>query len=199
MNKKLGIVLGVGCGVIIVLLVGVGILLVTFVPKIFNWAGEQIAAEQERQQLANSWQPPEAGGTSEEFFPPEVGGYELASHDEDLALPNFGSGLDGWHAEYKSDAGEIDVFVYQASDLEKEAVFRRVHDAYEDEGGGLKRITNAGYRCFYSSSKQGQYHFWWMQGWLLVFHTQDSEDREPFIMEFLRTTGGQSKADDPES
>lgn len=197
MNRKTAIFFGVGCSSLIVISVIVGIAVVSFVPKVFEWGGQQFSLEQERRQLADNWQPPEKNASPETLFPARVGNYELASHDEDAAIPEFRFDLNGRHAVYNSSASRIDVFVYQASELEKEALFQRVDDAYEEQAGGFKRKTNMGYRLYYSSSRHHQNHFWWVKGWLLVFRTHDSDDRGPFVKDYLQTTSAQRKSDTP--
>ena len=188
MHKKIVILFGVGCGGIIVIVVIVGIAAVSLAPKMFEWGKQQVALEQERQQLADSWQPPAEDASLEDFFPAKVANYNLDSRDENAAIPEFQFDLDGRHAVYQSDDSRIDVFVYHATELEKEALFRRVDDVYEEQEGGFKLKTEMGYRLYYSSSQHHQNHFWWMKGWLLVFRTDDSEDREPFVKKFLQTT-----------
>ncbi|MFT5301834.1 MAG: hypothetical protein ACI87E_002879 [Mariniblastus sp.] len=188
MQKKTAIVFGVGCGGVMLLVLIAGIAVVSLAPKMFEWGKQQIALEQERKELADSWQPPAEDASLENFFPAEVANYKLASQDEDAAIPDFDFDLDGRHATYQSSDGQIDVFVFRATELEKEALFRRVSDVYEEQNGGLKMKTEMGYRFYYSSSQHHQNHFWWTKGWLMVFRTNDSEDREPFVKKFLQTT-----------
>jgi len=188
MQKKFVILFGVGCGGVIVLVVIMGIAAVSLAPKMFEWGKQQIALEQERKELADSWQPPAQDASLEHFFPAKVANYELDSQDEDATIPEFNFDLEGRHATYKSNDSRIEVFVYRATELEKEALFRRVDDVYEGQEGGIKMKIEMGYRLYYSSSQHHQNHFWWMKGWLLVFRTDDSEDREPFVKKFLQTT-----------
>ena len=198
MKKNTAIFLGVGCGGAIVILVIIGISVVTFVPKMFDWVGQMAAEEQERHALADNWQPPEKDTISESFFPPKVAGYNLGPQDKNSEIPELRIDQEGWHAVYSSGASQIDVYLYYVSELEKEALFGRVKEVYEDEDEGLKRITNLGYRLFYSSSLNHQNHLWWMKGWLLVFRTHDSEDREAFVKSFLEATSAEPQRKHPD-
>jgi hypothetical protein len=187
MNKKLVVFLGIGCGGLLLLLVVAGIFVASSIPKMIEWGSEQIALEQERQQLANNWQPPKDNAPSEAFFPPQVDDYELVSHDQDAAIADLRFDLSGSHAIYESNGSRIDVYAYQVNELEKEALFKRVHDLHnKDYGTGVKRITTLDYRCYFSSPRHHQNHLWWMKDWLLVFRTRDAEDREPFVKSFLQ-------------
>ena len=145
MQKKIAIVFGVGCGSAILVVLIVGIAAVLLAPKMFEWGKQQIALEQDRKELADSWQPPAEDASLEHFFPARVANYELGSRDEDAAIPEFNFDLDGRHVTYQSSDGRIDVFVFRATELEKEALFRRVGDVYEEQEGGFKIKTEMGY------------------------------------------------------
>lgn len=188
MQKKVAILFGVGCGGVIFLMIAGGIAAVLLAPKMFEWGQQQVALEQDRKEIADAWQPPAEDASLETFFPAGVANYELDSQGEDATIPDFGFDLDGRRATYRSNDSRIDVFVYRATELEKEALFRRVSDVYEEQEGGFKRITETGSRLYYSSAQHHQNHFWWMEGWLLVFRTDDSEDQEPFVRKFLQAS-----------
>ena len=186
-NKTVAFV-AIGCGGVVVILLIAGILIVSLGFDAAEWVGHQIEIEAERQALADNWQPPADDASPETFFPPKVSGYALSTHDMDAAIPAFRFDVPGWHARYGSGESRIDVFVYQVSDLEREALFGRIEETHENDESSAKRITRMGYRCFYKSTRLHQNHFWWIKGWLLVFRTEDSEDREAFVREFLKTT-----------
>ena len=162
-----------------------GIAVYRFGPKMFGWVEHVIAEETERQKLASDWQPPARDAGPDKLFPARIGEFELASHDDKAAIPEFKFDLPGRHAAYRSPQGQVDVFIYQVSELEREALLRRVDDAYESSKAG-RRITKTPYRAYYSSPEFHQNHFWWMKGWLFAFRSRDEQDREPFVMAYLR-------------
>lgn len=184
MNKK--VVLGCGFGCIGVFLIG-GIVAAIFVPKILEWGKGQLEAETQRKSVVNAWNPPE-NATLDGFFPKIVGGYDLTSTDELAAIQDLNFDLKGWHAIYQSGGSKIDVFVYETTELEKEEMFGRVDEVFEKHNGGFKSKTSLGYRMYYSSTAHHQNHLWWAKGWLFVFRTTDSKDRDPFVIEFLKTS-----------
>lgn len=186
-NKTVAFV-AIGCGGVVVILLIAGILIISLVPDVFEWLGQQIEIEEQRQALADKWQAPADDASPETFFPAKVSAYVLSTQDTDAAIPAFRFDVPGWHARYVSGESQIDVFVYQVSDLEREALFGRIEDTHEDDESSAKLITRMGYRCFYKSTRLQQNHFWWIKGWLLVFRTEDSEDREAFVRVFLKAT-----------
>ena len=196
MAKKLAI----GCGVVAVLGVIAVVALIILAPRMFEWAQEQIAVqiaeEEKRQQLAENWQPPAKSAGPETLFPAKVGDARLTSQDERAEIPDFRFDVKGRHAVYRVGSDDVDVFVYQVTALEKEALFRRVEDAYKrsEGGGGLRRITKMGYRCYYESPEHHQNHFWYLKGWLFVFRTHAAEDQEPFVMAYLKAVSAEQPA-----
>ena len=188
MQKKSAVWLGVAFSVFIILAVVIGTAAVKLTPTVIEWGKRQIENEQKRQELAETWQPPGEGASLDNFFPLRVANYELDSKDNKAGIPEFDFDLSGMHARYKSNGGRIDVYVYRTTELEKEALFGRVNRAYEKQEGGVKIKTEMGYRMYYWSSQHRQNHFWWMKGWLLVFRSDDNEDREPFVKRFLQLT-----------
>jgi len=198
MQKKTVTVLAIGCsGFAVILVIGV-IAIVYLVPNVFEWAGNQIELEKQRQALANKWQAPEDDASPETFFPAKVSGYGLVKHDTEAAIPALRFDIPGWHARYRSGDSRMDVFVYQVTDLEREALFGRIEDISDeeenDEQSGSQFLILTGYRCYYRSTAHHQNHLWWMKGWLLVFRTEDSEGREGFVRTFLETTSQQQEA-----
>jgi hypothetical protein len=191
MQKKTVTVLAIGCtGFTVILVIGV-IAIINLVPNVFEWAGNQIELEQQRKALARKWQAPKDDASPETFFPAKVSGYGLIKHDTEAAIPALRFDIPGWHARYRTADSRIDVFVYQVTDLEREALFGRIEDCFDDEDSGSWGLFRSGYRCYYASTAHHQNHLWWMKGWLLVFRTEDSEDREDFVRTFLETTSQQ--------
>lgn len=184
MGKKLAI----GCGVLAVIgVIGVAIAIVN-VPKIIQWAEEKIAEEQARQQFAETWNPPAKDVAPVNLFPVQVGSAVRMSQDDKADISELRFDIKGQHATYRDDSYDIDVYVYQVTELEKETLFGRVKDLYDEGEGhqGARQITSLGYRLFYDSSEHAQSHLWFMQGWLFVFRSSSGEALEPFIMAYLK-------------
>ena len=186
MQKKSAVVLGVTFSVFIILVAIIGTAAVKLTPRVLEWGKRQIEIEKERRELADKWQPPGENASLDSFFPERVANYELDARDDKAVIPEFHFDLSGMHAIYRSNDSRIDVYVYRTTELEKEALFGRVDRVYDKQEGGVKIKTELGYRMYYSSSQHHQNHFWWMKGWLLVFRSDDSEDREPFVKRFLQ-------------
>jgi len=195
MSKRLIPIIGIGCGLFLLLLITIGIALMLFAPKAIQWAGEQMALEEARQQMISNWQPPSE--SAEQFFPASINNFELESHDQNASIPALRFDIHGQHAVYHSSKDPIDVYAFEVNELEKEALFERVHDAYEDDQGSLKSMTSLSYRMYYSSSENGIYHIWWAKGWLLVFKTPEDTDQAAFIKAYFRVTTEKSSSETP--
>jgi hypothetical protein len=185
-SKRVYSFVGIGCGIVLLLAVAAVIALLAFAPKVIQWSKNQFALEQTRQQWASDWQPP--ADSVDQFFPAKIDVFELETRDQNSEIPEIRFDVEGDHAVYRSGEDKIEVFVFQANDLEKEALFGRVHETYEDSQGGFKRITDVGYRLYYSSSQHGQNHLWWSKGVLLVFKTDSESDQEHFIETYFQAT-----------
>jgi hypothetical protein len=185
-SKRVVSVVGIGCGIFLLLLIAAGIALMSFAPKAFQWANDQIALEQVRQQWADDWQPP--ADSIDQFFLVKIEAFELETRDENADIRELSFDIEGHHAVYRSGEDRIEVFVFQTNELEKEALFGRVHETYEDIQEGFKRITDIGYRLYFSSDEHGQNHLWWSKGYLLVFRTDGDWDQEQFIDNYFKAT-----------
>lgn len=190
MNKK--IVMGCGIGCLGIVVIG-GIAAYLLIPKMLEWGERQLEEELQRKSVASAWNPP-LDATLDNFFPQSVDGYDLSVKDDQAAIPELTLDSEGWHAAYQAVDSKIDVFVYQATQSEKEAIFGRIDDVYETQNGGFKTKAMLGYRMYYSSSAHHQNHFWWTKDWLFIFRTTDSTDREPFVIDFLNASSDKKPA-----
>lgn len=186
--------------VVLTLMVGAAI---HYGPKLFHWARAKLKEEKAREQalsrmrreLASAWQAPPKDVTPEKFFPARVGDYRRISRDKNAAIPDLRIHVEGLRAIYRSGESEIQVHAYRVTRLETEALFARIKELYEAENQiGFKRYTSKlqekGYaRCYVSSPDLGKNHLWFIKDWLLVFRTEDSEDREPFVWDFVKASG----------
>ena len=155
---------------------------------VFQWGMVQVEQERQRFEMAANWQPSNESIVWDDFFPRIVGQYELIAHDTDAQIPALNFDLEGNHATYQSGDSQIDVYLYAATELEKEALFVRIDHLHENQTGGFNVKTQIGDRLYVSSTHLKQNHLWWIKGWLLCVRTHDVEDRTPFIMHFLQAT-----------
>ena len=181
MGKK--VLFGCLASAVLVVLVGV-IAAVIVIPRLFTLAQKEIASqiEQEgaRRKASQGWQVPAKDAAADELFPPQVATLSRVSADDDAALSVFEFNPPGQHATYRSGNDEVDVFVYHVPDLERQALLRRMKDAYDVKEGGMKVRTEMDYRA-YTYLEGTQYHIWWKKGCVVVVRTKAKEDQEPFV------------------
>ena len=198
-NSGLKWLLGCGVAALLMLLICGG-LAVYLVSRGAGWFWGAIQAEQQRAEFAASWQPPPSGAGPDRLFPANVAEFELLSHDRQADVPDFGIDLAGHHATYQSPQMKLDVFVYRATKLEKEALFRRVEDAIQQNDYNLRMRfgSSQGDRFSYTVSPPRQKgSLWWSKDWLFFFRTDGSEDLEPFLEAYLSALAQGTRDDEP--
>jgi len=194
MAKKNTLLLwGLGCGGVGVLgLLACGGLVAMLIPAIRDFGEtitQAIEAEQQHDAFADNWRPPPDEADPQTLFPEKVGEYRRTGHDANAAVAAFGIDVAGHHATYKSGPHEIEVYVYRATRLEKEALYQRVSDAIEN--GDYNWRTSFGGpqadRYTFTVSPPSQMgSLWWSQDWLFFFHVMGEEDPQPFLDVYLR-------------
>lgn len=195
MKKPTRVFVAVAVGVVIAMAVIVVVSVVLLAPNISQWFRQQLHEEEQRRSLANDWQAPADDASPETFFPIKVSDYRLSKRDTKADIPEIRFDIPGWHARYVFGESQRDVFVYQVTDLGREALFGRIEKITDDDDDDNRSIYlfQTDYRCCYKTSSD-QFHLWWMKGWLLVFHTKDPKDCEPFVRAFLKTTTSQNSS-----
>jgi len=186
--------LGIGCGVLIGLAVLAIVAAIVFLPRLFEFAQQQVAEEQERRKIAAEWKAPNKDAGPAQVFPAAVELYKLDQSDDRASIPELRIDTKGVHAVYSSGPSQVEVFAYPVSKLEAEALMNRVEQIYKQgkkKEGGVRTWTKIDLgesyaRIYLSTPKLKQNHYWFTKGWLLVFRTHDSTDREAFVKEFLR-------------
>lgn len=186
---------GIGCGILVGLGGVAAFAAVLFLPRLIDFVERKVAEEQERQAIAAEWAAPDRDAGPAQVFPAAVGGYQLDKSDDRAAVPDLDVGARGVHAVYTAGPSRIEVFAYPVSKPEADALIRRVEQVYKHGGSGSGTRTwskidlgDSYARVYLTTPKLGQNHLWFTKGWLLVFRTSDSEDREPFVKSFLRGT-----------
>jgi len=189
MGKK--ILFGCLATVALVMVVGVVVAVIT-VPRLYKLAREEISSQMEketaRRKLSQTWKVPAKDAATDEVFPQEVAGYSRIAADQEAELTVFEFDPPGHHATYESGDREIDVFLYHVPNLERQALLRRMKDAYDVQGGGMKARTELDYRA-YIYLNGTQYHVWWSGDCVVVVRAEMSEDQEGFVTDFLRAQG----------
>jgi hypothetical protein len=197
----------IGCGVVVAVciaaaVIGIALLAPKFA-KLKNLVEDELAKEDERQKVYNEWVPPvkdvkDAQGLQEidddTVFPPTVGNDKRTGTDDNAAVPELSISLKGKHATYQVGSDTVDVYVYLATEAEKQAIHNSIQSRYNQGKGGSRRITSLGYRLFYESSEDGQNHLWSMKnGWFFVFRSTATEDKEEFVLAFLKAIDAKGK------
>ena len=189
------------CGIILVCAVTV----VSFFPEIGQIFSQHQTLETQRRTLSARWEAPEDNISPEAFFPRTVAYHKLSSHDTNASIPRFQLEIPGWHAHYGAPESQVDVFVYRRTDAQREVLFDQIRkredeekdifnddaDHHSDERAQVLLYSDA--HLYHKTFGGTKHHLWWIKGWLLVFHTTDPEDREPFIWAFLSTTSKQNE------
>jgi predicted Ser/Thr protein kinase len=175
---------------------------------------EQERLREERQkekeqwrEMARTWKPPPAGAGSARLFPATVGAYKLRTNDERANIAELNVAQPGWRAVYRGPAGTVELFVYRASELEKEALLRNAQDAVTRPGGvppvvpivpGLAEAVGPNVR----GSPKGTFlaydlgpvggpdggpygTFWWQHDWLFLARGFDPHEPGSFLREYL--------------
>jgi hypothetical protein len=163
------------------------------IPGVKSWLSREAGSEQEWSVLRRSWRAPGPLATAEQLFPPTVGAYQLRDHDRRADCPELNIHYQGWRADYAGQA-DIEVFVYRVSDLEREALLRRVDDELRPRRGepraGYRGVKGGAAEGFltYALGNRGTCTdgiFWGDQGWL--FHVRSHAIGEPgaFLKAYL--------------
>lgn len=153
--------------------------------------------EQERQAFARAWRAPRttltnsADAEAAGLFPAEFDGWQLASHDDSVKVPELALDRAGVHAVYESGPRRIDVYICNVAAEEEHAVVQGAADAVQAGGYSnpeIRGISN-GFLDYLSLSfgpPEKHAWLWWSQGWLFVFVTEDdSIDLESFQRAYL--------------
>lgn len=188
--------LAIGCGLIVLIIAMIGGAAVWFGPQLWDMAKEAMAAEQERQQLAERWSPPADDAPAEVVFPAQLENYKREAADDDAKVPELQLDLPGKHAVYRHGASRIDAYVFPITRVERDGVLHRLEHA---QGGGTRTWTkvdlgDAYGRAYLSSTAQKQNHLWFTKGRLVLFRTSDEADCEGLVKAFFRAAAARMPA-----
>lgn len=187
MSKKVLKGCGVACCIIIVVIV---ICFIVFYPKVLQWLERESEKAKTIEEFASQWEPPSDHIGIEQSFPAKVGQFELSGKDKAAGIPEFNIDFAGHHATYKKDREEIEIYVYRATQLEKEALYHRVAESIQhgDYSSWKTYGSPRSDRYKYSVSRPKQKGFlWWTKGWLFYFKTTEDFDLDKFVILYLDT------------
>jgi predicted Ser/Thr protein kinase len=164
---------------------------------------------------ARLWRAPPVDQLPLDFAKLTLPSATLVRQDELAAIEDLNVDMPGQHAVYRArDGGEVDIFLYQASPLEREAIFRRVLAAVDRpekmpdgsfENEEKSAYPNYPYRHL-EGSAEGSYidyqHrwttltpgdsavFWHDEGWLFVARSRTDADPRRILSDLLEATNG---------
>ena len=100
--------------------------------------------------------------------------------------------MDGLHGVYSVGTIDVEVFAYQATEADKDAVFGEARRQHDRGGIGVRVWSSNDYLIYYVSPDHGQNHMWYMKGWLFVFRTTASDGQGAFVKQYLRAVSAES-------
>jgi hypothetical protein len=197
--------LGLLAGCFIVLVLAGGLLVggvyyaaKTFTPDISGWVKKEMAQHHQWDDIAGFWRAPPADISAEQLFPEQVNGYQLQSHDDKADIAEFGLKKAGRRAVYRSGVGDIELFVWRATELEKEMMLTKVEKVTKPGEDGKSSHGAASFR----GSAEGRYityrlggafgeplnagTFWWDKDWLFLARSTQVDDPGGLLKEYLK-------------
>jgi serine/threonine protein kinase len=197
-----------GCGAasaVMFLTLGLGLYFVA------TWAIPELkmdvdrAAESGREwgEIARFWRPPPPKSGPDVLFPGKVEGFVRTGCDRRAGVPDLRIDSEGHHATYRQGDLTIEMYVYRASRLEKEALFKRAIEAIEPPRRSLDQYHDTatkrdrpfgfmmngradGPRLVYrTQSPDRRGVFWWDRDWLFLARTDSQADPEAFLKRYL--------------
>jgi hypothetical protein len=198
---------GLTCGVVALLLTLV--LQVVGGAGALDWMVERgqglFQREMDWNGLAQRWRPPPADAAEDQLFPATIAIKDRAELRRTAVEP-VDSVADppvqksGRRATYPSPEGSIDLFVFRANELEKEALFNRVKESLRSDTDNFDNQdrtppglsvnygsgSNAVSRWSFSAADGGPAIFWWGGDWLFLARSANAVDLDGFMRHYLR-------------
>jgi hypothetical protein len=193
MNRTLAI----GCAVVLFIIAAVIGLAAWQAPKLIAKGKGLVVDAMTKQARINSmegyWQPPSAEPDAN-WFPAAVGDWKLTSTEPVTTIPELHLQRHGQRASYHSEAGDMDVLVIPANEMEKGPMIAQIsatlgarHETVTDVGG-VKIGTSSSSSSMTSTwgnrtttNHNGELaQFWWIKGWLFIFRPRGNFEPEKF-------------------
>lgn len=172
-----------GCGcVVLFFIVGMIGLGAYFVPVMIEGAQGMIADVE----FAKKWQPPQSDLAPEELFPESIAGFERSEVGGNRIVGKMGVGSADAFAVYQSPDDEIEVFMLQVDESEKDTIFAAVSLALDNGDFSWKSRATVGDTMTFSVSSPPEIgKLWWSKGWMFYFYKTTSGDTDDFAEQFL--------------
>jgi hypothetical protein len=203
----LGVALLIGGGAA----VGVYWLVAQGGPRLVEALKGEIEKQKGWDEVARFWKPPPADAGPDRLFPRRFEECRLVGDDTQADIPELNIQVPGFHATYQSVQGRMEICVYRASALEREALYRRalerLNPPKEDQDGLGPEKPPAGpdrstYRFLSGSGESPRIIYrlgppsrngilWWDKGWLFVVRTTGGGDAAEFFKRYLAALSGQ--------
>ncbi len=157
------------------------------VTKTVETLSASVGSKLQLHKMAQAWRPPPDTASGGGLFPEHVAGYTRAARDENVIIPEFRIELAGSRALYRSPPGQVELFVYQATDDECSKIYSRVNSSFNDahlrvEGKGFLDYT------YQFGGRQHKGIFLQAPHRLLLARTSDAVDPEQFLRDYLTAT-----------
>jgi predicted Ser/Thr protein kinase len=159
--------------------------------------------QQQLEKLARTWKAPAPGQGLSRLLPAVAGAYRLLGKNRKADLADLNLKAAGQRATYRGPAGTVELFVYRASELEKEAIFQRALEAVTRRGGvpgltpgsastlGSVKGNYLSYDLGPASVPAERYGtLWWQGDWLFLARGASPEDAGAFLPKYLAQVSG---------
>ena len=164
------------------------------IDNIANGVHHFIADQFSWRELALRWKSPTADVSTELLFPEEVMGFDLVEVNVQADIADLNISLPGRHAVYQAQDVVADVYAYQITELEKEAIFHRVNQCIAEakDNSDDQSLPEGGLRWEYGDVERwklslspfaGDGGFWWDGHWL--FFVRSESDTNSFMLTYL--------------
>lgn len=211
-------VAAVGClAIVLATYGGIGYLAIYGIQQIGEAITQDYAYLPNWDDTARLWRAPPAEEMPPDFSQLKLPSATLVSQDDAAAIADLHVELPGKHAVYREFGGDqLDVYLYRATPLEREAVYRRVLSVIDppDRKQGGSDFADDGdpltYPHYPSRSKRGDYNtiyldwryrwaslnpgdaavFWYDEGWLFAVRTHSKADPRKLLSELLGELNG---------
>lgn len=203
-----------GCALAFLLLIGsltwAGVKLFTAGVIWFEETMTEFQSEQnEFLQLAASWNAPSESSGLDALFPKNIYGFTLKNHSDKAFIEELHIDVPGLHALYESQSARINFYVYRVTELECEALLRRIHDLWEEDSENeRKRSRRPNFRYgpvrdqrdnvvivrygFAFTHPPASTALLWNANWLLLARANQESQPEIFLKMYLQSMAGRN-------
>jgi tRNA A-37 threonylcarbamoyl transferase component Bud32 len=193
-RKKAIAAVAVGAIAIAVMVIGQVKWGTIIIDNIVDGVHKFIADQVSWKELSRRWKSPPDDVSTDLLFPQEVMGFELAEVNAQADIADLNIHLPGQHAVYQAQSVVVDVYAYQVTELEKEAIFHRVKERIADAKGDSDDQTEPDqtFQSQYGAVERwslslsplpGSGEFWWDGHWL--FFIRSKVDTDSFMSAYL--------------